>query len=70
MNPVMTRALCNNSYWLLALCKCCKELHLAALGFLDPPLYCNKFAAKAVGWFSPNSMAIHTVGGGGIILIN
>ena len=30
------------------------------VGFLDPPLYCNKFAAKAVSWFKPKRMVMYT----------
>ena len=30
-----------------------KRSILNVVGFLDPPLHCNKFAAKAVGWFKP-----------------
>ena len=33
---------------------------LNVVGFLNPPLHCNKFAAKAVGWFKPKRMVIYT----------
>ena len=28
--------------------------------FLDPPLHCNKFAVKAVGWFKSKRMVMYT----------
>ena len=33
-----------------------KSSILNVVGFLDPPLPCNKFAAKAVSWFKPKRM--------------
>ena len=33
---------------------------LNAVGFLDPPLHCNKFAAKLLGSLKPKRIVIHT----------
>ena len=33
---------------------------LNVVEFLDPSLHCNKFAAKAVGWFKPRRMVMYT----------
>ena len=38
-----------NSFWPFAIVA--KSSILNIVGFLDPPLHCNKFAAKAVSWF-------------------
>ena len=38
---------------------------LNIVGFLDPPLHCNKFAAKAVSWFKPKKnvyVYLHALG--------
>ena len=39
-----------------------KSSILSVVGFLDPLLHCNKFAVKAVGWFKPKRIAMHTLG--------
>ena len=36
-----------------------KSSILNVLGFLDPLLHCNKFAAKAVDWFKPERMVTY-----------
>ena len=37
-----------------------KSFILNVVGFLDPPLHCNKFAPKAVSWFKPERMVMYT----------
>ena len=38
-----------------------KSSILNAVGFLDPLLHCNKFAAKTVSWFKPKRMLMYTL---------
>ena len=53
MNPVITKmehfAVIVNSFQPFAIVA--KSSILNIVGFLDPPLHCNKLATKAVGWF-------------------
>ena len=36
-----------------------KSSIIYVVGFLDPSLHCNKFAAKAIGWFKSKQLYIH-----------
>ena len=62
MNPVITMmeyfAIIVNGFQLFAIVA--KRSILNAARFLDPPLHCNKFAAKAAGWFKPKRMVMYT----------
>ena len=67
MNPVITKmkhfGIIANGFYSFAIVA--KSFHFKFCGFLDPPMHCNKFAAKAVGWFKPNRMGyvcMHTLG--------
>ena len=64
MNPVITKmehfAIIVNGFYPFAIVA--KSSILNVVGFLDPPLHCNKFAAKAVGSFKPKRMVMHTLG--------
>ena len=51
-------AIIANSYQPFAIVAKSSILNVAR--FLDPPLHCNKFAAKAVGWFKPKRMVMYT----------
>ena len=62
MNPAITKMkhfeITVNSFQVFALVAMSSILNI--LGFLGPPLHCNKFAAKAVGWFKPQRVVMHT----------
>ena len=62
MNLVITKmehfAVIVNDFYPFAIVA--KSSILNVVGFLDPPLHCNKFAAKAVGWFKPKRMVMYT----------
>ena len=66
MNPVITMMehfmIIVNSFELFAIAA--KSFILNVVRFLDPPLHCNKFAAKTVGWFKPKRMVMYTFGEG------
>ena len=59
--PVITEmelfAIIVNSFWPFAIVA--KSSILNVVGFLDPPLHCNKFAAK-VSWFKHKRIIIYT----------
>ena len=64
MNPVIIKmehfAIIVNNFKPFAIVAMSSILNV--VGLLNPPLHCNKFAAKAVGWFKPKRMVIHTLG--------
>ena len=53
MNPVITKM--EHLAIIVA-----KSSILIAVGFLDPPLHHDKFAAKEVGWFKTKRMVMCT----------
>ena len=61
MNPVITKmehfAIIVNGFSLFAIDA--KGSILNVVGFLELPLHCNKFAAKAVGWFNPKRIVTY-----------
>ena len=62
MNPLITNmehfAIIVNGFYPFAIVA--KSSILNVVGFLDPPLHCNKFAAKGIGWFKPKRMVMYT----------
>ena len=46
-----------NVFMSVRLCPKCSILNV---GFLDPPLHCNNFAAKTVGWFKHKRLVMYT----------
>ena len=61
MNPAITKMdhfamIVNNFYSITIVAKS----SILNVGFLDPPLHYNKFAAKAVDWFKPNRLIMYT----------
>ena len=63
MNHVIIKmehfAIIVNSFWPFAIVT--KNSILNVVGFMFPPLHCNKFPAKAVGWFKLKRMAMYTL---------
>ena len=68
MNPVITKMehfmIIVKFFYLFAIVG--KSSILNVVGFQGPPLHCNKFAAKAVGWL--NKLEKHVLGS--LILLN
>ena len=68
MNPAITKmehfVIIDNGFYLFAIVA--KSSILNVVGFQGPPLHCNKFAAKAVGWL--NKLEKHVLGS--LILLN
>ena len=67
MNPVITKmehfTIIVNGFYPFAIVA--KSSILNVVEFLDPPLQCNKFALKAVGWFKSKKddyVYMHTLG--------
>ena len=58
MNPVITKMehfmIIVNGFSSFAIVV--KSYNLNVVGFLDTPLQCNKFTAKAISWFIPKRM--------------
>ena len=61
VNPVITQmqhlTIIVNSFWMFAVVA--KSPILNVVGFLDPSLDCDRFAAKAVGWFKPKRIHVY-----------
>ena len=62
MNPVITKmmdfVIIVNGFQLFAIVP--KSSILNVVGFLDPLLLCNKFAAEVAGWFKSKRMVMYT----------